>query len=167
MRKIALIALSLVVLLTGLVLALPSLLNTTQLRAQVEAELQRGLGRKVTFKDLDLGFLPPRVSLTEVAVAEGVGFPQQPFARTREFALRVALVPLFSGNVDVQSIEAKQPAIELIRNPDGVWNYASLGGAQSAGDGDTLKVGLVRITSGTVAITDHLNKRPPGRVPQH
>jgi len=41
-----------------------------------------------------------------------------------------------------------------------VWNYASLGGAQSAGDGDTLKVGLVRITSGTVAITDHLNKRP-------
>ena len=153
MRKLAILAVGAAAMLAAVAFGLPPLLNTPALRARVQAEVEKSLGRKVTFAAMDLRALPPTVTLSNVVVAD--------LARAREFSLRLALWPLLlRRSVQVDSLSVAQPAIELVRDSQGAWNYASLGGASSARDGSPpLVISRLSIDDGQVGITDHLEKR--------
>ncbi len=155
MRKLAIAAAGFAILAAALVFGLPALLNTPAFRAQVQSEIEKKLGRKVTFDSLDLRILPPSIALANTAIADAPGFPAAPFARAERFALRVGLAALLQGKADVRSISVSNPAIELIRNADGVWNYTNLGASSGSSDGsEPLKIALLEIEDGSVGITD-------------
>ena len=42
------------------------------------------------------------------------------------------LFPLLSKNIEIDSLELKRPAIELIRNAQGVWNFSTIASAPAA-----------------------------------
>src|SRR5439155_604088 len=48
------------------------------------------------------------------------------FAEAKELYVTAALMPLLHSDVQIKSVELRQPKIELIRNAEGVWNFSSL-----------------------------------------
>ncbi len=70
----------------------------------------------------------------------------------------------------MNSIELVNPVVELIRDPQGVWNFASLGNSgpatapqKKAGESD-MQIGELKLTDGTVAVTDNQRLAPAGEV---
>ena len=99
-----------------------------------------------------------------------------------------ALWPLLHKDVQISSLELKQPKIELVRNAQGMWNYASLGRSsqpaapaqipvqpapqqpstqpsgqttgQTGSSSQAFSLQDLKITDGQMALTDYQKKQP-------
>ena len=87
---------------------------------------------------MHLSIVPFGVRVENVAIAEDAGFPTgRPFAQANELYVSLRLLPLLRGQVEVRAFELRQPAIELVHNADGAWNFATLGGSGSRPTADS------------------------------
>src|SRR6516162_5052875 len=128
MRKLAIIVVSLVVVVAVLVLALPYLIDVNQYRGQIQEQLQQRLNRPVQLGAMSLGIFPLRVEVHDVVIGDNPSFGSKvPFAQVGQLNVSVALLPLLSKNIQVDSLELNGVKIEIIRNAQGVWNFATLG----------------------------------------
>jgi AsmA protein len=173
MRKIKIlagVAIALIVVVLG---ALWLLLDVNRYRPQIQTKVEEQLQRKVTLGNMKLGFFPVRFTVQDVTIAEDPSFTSSfPFTQAKQLDIRVSLLPLLSGNVQVNSIDLQEPSVELIRNGNGVWNFASLakGTAPSApspapdttpGKPSTgFSLGRLSIRGGKIAMTDLLKNQP-------
>ena len=133
MRKLVIAIVVVVVLVVGLMLALPHLIDVNQYRGQIQAELQKRLNRPVQLGQMSLGVFPLRVEVNNVTIGEDPSFGSNvPFAQVEQLNVSVKLLPLLSKNIEVESLELKQAKIELIRNPQGAWNFSTAGNAPAA-----------------------------------
>jgi AsmA protein len=65
-----------------------------------------------------------------LAIADDAKFnDSKPFVQARELDVSVKLLPLLSKSVEIDSLNLTRPSVELIKNREGVWNFASLGGS--------------------------------------
>jgi uncharacterized protein involved in outer membrane biogenesis len=137
MRKVIIVVAVVVVLALVAVFALPAMLDVNQYRGRIQAELQQKLHRDVTLGDMSFN-------------------TGRPFAIAQELAVRVELAPLLHHDVHVDSLELERPQVELVRNAQGVWNFASLQSGQPAqsGNSGSLSLAQLSITDGQVAIAD-------------
>ncbi len=128
MRKLAIAALVLVVVMVAAVLIVPHIIDINQYHAQIQEQLQKRLGRPVTLGEMSLGLFPPSFQVQNAVIAEDPGFhSSQPFARVEKLSVSVNLLPLLHKQVEVNSLELNRPYIELIRDAQGAWNFATLG----------------------------------------
>ncbi len=133
MKKV-LIGLAIVVVVVVAALAIiPHFLDLNSYRTQIQAKLQQALGRPVDFKDISASFLPPSVKVSNVSVGEDPRFGPGPFATVQQLDVSVKLLPLLSKDVEIQSLTLERPQIQVVRNKQGEWNYASLGKTQTPG----------------------------------
>ena len=133
MKKLGIALAVLVVLFLVVIFAVPALVDVNSYRGRIQSELQSRLGRPVTLGQLHLSLLPLSFRADNAAVGEDPSFQsQRPFAQASELSVSVALWPLLHKDVQVKSLELGQPKIELIRNPAGTWNFASLGQSPAA-----------------------------------
>lgn len=171
MRKLA-IALAVVV---GLLAIAAGVIYYTfdpqRMRGVISLRLEATLGRKVTLGDLKLGLFPPSLYVSNAQIAEALGFSDPVFSSAKTFQLRVRLIPLVRGRVEVPSIEMDQPVIHLVKNPRGEWNFATLGetGAATSGakpspaEGELqrpLQIEDFELRDGTVTVDDLQKKTP-------
>jgi uncharacterized protein involved in outer membrane biogenesis len=132
MRKLAGVLIAIVVVVVILLFALPSLINVNQYHDKIQAELQQKLHRQVRLGSMKLKLLPFSIRVSDVTIGEDSKFNTgRPFATTQELAVSVKLLPLLRHEVQVNSVELVDPKIELVRNGQGVWNFASLQGEQT------------------------------------
>jgi hypothetical protein len=133
-------------------------------RGVIETQMAERLQRKVTLGRMAIGLLPLRFRVADAVIADDPLFQNpQPFVRADSVEVRVSLAQLFRGNVEILSVEMKRPAVELVRNKQGVWNFASLGpppNKESADAADSaspasVALNLLTIADGQIAITDH------------
>ena len=188
MRKPAIIIGIIIAVLIGILLVAPVFINVNQYRPQIQSELQQKLGRKVTLGDLHLRLLTPRVRVDNFSISDDPRFSTGPFAQARELDVSIALLPLITGKVEVNSLTLEQPNIQLVRNAQGVWNFSTIGqppagapgtppqqpapqpkpapapGTAQNGGGFELK--NLQISDGQIAITDY-QKRQPRAVYDH
>src|SRR5216683_289469 len=128
MRKLAIAALVLVVLLVAAILIVPHVIDINQYHSQIQEQLQKRLGRPVTLGEMSLGLLPPSFQVKNAVIAEDPRFKSsQPFANVEKLAVSVKLLPLLHKQVEISSLELDHPHIELIRDAQGTWNFATLG----------------------------------------
>jgi uncharacterized protein involved in outer membrane biogenesis len=185
MRKLAIIVVVLVVIAVVAILALPHLIDINQYRGQTQAQLQKSLNRPVQLGEMSLGIFPLRVEVKDVTIGDDPSFDSKvPFAQVGELDVSIALLPLLSKNIEVDSLELKQAKIELIHNARDVWNFSTAGSsaaappaqptppsqpqqaakqppaqaAPSASGGFTLN--KLRMTDGQVAVTDYQKHQP-------
>jgi AsmA protein len=127
MRKakiIIAVAVALVVVAIG---AIWLLVDVNRYRPEIQAKLEEQLHRKVTLGKMSLGLFPVRFTVQDVVIAEDPAFTSKlPFTQAKQLDVRVSLLPLISGKVQVNSIDLQEPSVELIRNNQGIWNFASL-----------------------------------------
>jgi AsmA protein len=77
---------------------------------------------------MDLSMFPPSLVVQNATIAEDPRFASaRPFATTDKLAISVKFWPLLRKELDVKSLELVRPHIELLRNAQGVWNFATLG----------------------------------------
>ena len=127
MRKLKIILGIVGAVLVLLVLGVWLFVDVNKFQPQIQAKLEQQLHRKVTLGKMSLGLLPVRFTVKDVVIAEDPAFKSSfPFTQARELDVRVRLLPLLGGSVQVASIDLQEPSVELIRDKKGVWNFTSL-----------------------------------------
>ena len=126
--KILIGLLVLVVLLVGTVLSLPFLVDLNKYQDQYKPIIEEALNRKVELKDIRLTIWP-RIGATVAgfAVMDDPSFGSGPFASLSSLDVGVKLMPLLSGQVEVEEVTLHNPVITAIKNQKGVLNVSTIG----------------------------------------
>jgi AsmA protein len=128
MRKLGIAVLIVLVLIVVAALAVPYLIDVNRYRGRIQTELEQRLNRPVSLGEMRLSLLPLAFRVKNPVIAEGKNFGSgKPFAQADELGVSAQLLPLLRRQLEINSLELKRPRIELIRNRQGVWNFASLG----------------------------------------
>lgn len=131
MRKIALIVGVFVLVIIVAVLIFTATFNVNQYESQIQSELQNQLGRQVSLGNMHLGIFPLRFEVESISVADDPRFNvHKPFVQAQRLDVSMKLLPLLHREVGVDSLVLQRPSVDLIKNKQGVWNFASLGKAQ-------------------------------------
>ena len=138
----------------GALVLLPSLANVEQFRGVLRAEMQKQLAREVEFTGMHLKLWPLSIALDQLSIAEAPDFPTgRPFVKAREIRVRVNLMALLGKNVHVEEFEIVEPALELVRDGER-WNYLTLGRSSSSDQPAPVRLKLLDVTGGTLAISE-------------
>jgi AsmA protein len=185
MRKIAIIVGIVVAVIVIAVGVLFASFNPNDYRGTIQTKLEQQLDRKVGLGDMSLGLFPLRFKVANLSIAEDPKFnSNSPFIQTQELSVSVKLLPLLSKSVEVDSLTLERPSVELIKNAQGIWNFASLGQqasptapahtaaakpspapatsapSSSASSEQQFSLGELAIKDGQIAITDLQDRRP-------
>jgi uncharacterized protein involved in outer membrane biogenesis len=165
-RTLGIVALAAVVILPlAAALIVPHVVDMNRYRKQVEAQLEKRLGRKVSMANMDLSLLPPSFRAENVVIAEDRHFNTgTPFATADKLKVNVRFWPLLRGRVEMKSLELDRPRIELVKDAQGVWNFSSLGqqaktsARQPAASGQ-VELDHLLMTDGQVGISDQQQRK--------
>jgi uncharacterized protein involved in outer membrane biogenesis len=117
----------LVILLVIAALAVPRFLDVNRYRSQIEAKLGDQLGRDVLLGPMKLSLIPLAFRVENAVIAEDSNFTTgRPFARVQELFVSPELLPLLRHEIQIKSLQFDHPAVELVKNERGMWNFASL-----------------------------------------
>jgi uncharacterized protein involved in outer membrane biogenesis len=131
MRKIV-IALVILVILSGVVAL--ALMNLSGLidrnKDYLLAQAEQTLGRKVTVEKIGVTLWGGiGVRLSNFALVDDPAFSQENFLQAADLQVNVEFLPLFWKELRVTRLILHQPAITIIRDKQGRFNFASLGAA--------------------------------------
>ncbi|OYD81064.1 AsmA family protein [Azospirillum brasilense] len=165
MKRFLIAALILVGLLVAAVLVVPSVVDWNAYKAQIAERVSAATGREVELRgDIGLSLLPaPALTVRDARLANAPGGSEQDMARLKELDVRVALGPLLSGHIQVQSIRLIDPTFLFETLPDGRFNWDLSGAGRSTGtdrsaSGDGLASAVsfdqVTVQNGTVQYRD-------------
>ena len=173
LRVSAWLALGIVLLAGGALVALQVAIGRGALNTQADAALERALGREVTQSGFSLRLgLRPRIAMADATIANLPGGSRPDFARIGRLEVTLALLPLLSGRVEVDSILLADAEITLERDAEGRGNWVFGTGGESGSAGG-LSIPTVEIRSsrillpgGPVAVVDipslDLSRDEPG-----
>jgi len=136
-------------------IALPLLINADSFRPRVESQLQASLGRKVEIGHLSLSLFSGGVSAEKLDIADDPAFSRSPFLSAKSLDVGVDLSALiFSRELKVNSLTVNKPAVSLIHNAAGKWNFSSLGSQNSkqSSSGGGLTVQKLEIKDATLSV---------------
>ncbi len=161
-----------VALLIVVAIAVPLLVNVNDFRPRIESDLSATLGRPVKVGNLSLSIFSGSVGADQLSIADDAKFSSAPFIQAKSLQVGVELRPLiFSKQLNVTKIVIDHPEISLLRGPDGVWNFSSLGNesAQSAkaaekeapGAPANVNVAVLKLSDGTVTLGSTTDKQKP------
>ena len=180
MRKVGIVVGIIVAVIVIAVVVVLAVFNPNDYKATIQTKLEQQLNRKVSLGDMSLGILPLRFKVANLSIADDPKFSNDPFIQTQLLSVSVKLLPLLSKSVEVDSLSLERPNVNLIRNAQGVWNFASLGQtsappsttpspstapakpapSSSSSSEQGFSLGELAINDGQVAITDLQDKRP-------
>lgn len=125
---------ALLLLIVVVALALPFIVDPNDFKPRIEAAVEEASGRELEIAgDIDLSVFPwLGVQLGAVRLGNADGFGEAPFATVEGVQVRVKLLPLLTGNIEVGRIVVQQPYVRLERRADGTTNWDDLAGEQPA-----------------------------------
>ena len=166
MRKIA-IVIGIVVVVTVLAVGIfVATFNPNNYRGTLQTKLEQQLDRKVALGNMELGLFPLRFRVYNLSIADDPKFGTRAFVQTQELSVSVKLLPLLSKSVQIDSLALERPSVELIKNAQGMWNFASIGQktpatpSSSSSSSQQFSLGELAINDGLVAITDLQDRKP-------
>jgi AsmA protein len=159
---ISLLAAIVVLLLLAVMLA-PLFIHVEVYRPKLEIQLSQSLGRKVTLGELSFSVLSASVVAHNVSIADDPVFSSRPFLQAQSLHIGVELVPLLlHRRLIVTRFVADSPAINLVRNAQGTWNFSDLGRNAASRPQNTNPEGVlpnstvaaVKVVNGTVTVSN-------------
>ena len=108
-------------------LVLPPLVNINRYHRRIADTIGRSIGRPVHLSSVKLHLLPrPGFEISDFAIEEGPGFGAEPILRCATVNASIRLISLWRGRLEIARISFDQPSLNLVRDPQGQWNFASL-----------------------------------------
>jgi len=97
-----------------------------KVRGWAEQTASQALGRTVTIQKIRI-HLWYGILLDGVTVSEDARYGQKPFLEIEQISGQVLILPLFNKKqIVIPSLRIVRPAIQLIQDPNGLWNMQSL-----------------------------------------
>jgi AsmA protein len=126
--KIVIGLLIVVILMVGGILALPFLIDLNKYQDQYKPLIEDALNRTVQLQDIRLTIWPRiGAKVAGFVVLDDPAFGSSPFASLTSLDIRVKLIPLLSGKMEVEEIALRNPVITVIKNKNGVLNVSTIG----------------------------------------
>jgi AsmA family len=102
-------------------------INAAAFGTQIQRALQSVLGRKVQIGKVHFTILSgPGFLLEDVSIAEDPRFGLEPFAFVEALNVRVRPDKLLLGRIQISSLQLDRPSLNLVKQPDGTWNFLEL-----------------------------------------
>ena len=100
--------------------------GVSRLKARIANSISRAVARPADIGAVHLRFLPPGFDLQNLVIYEDPAFGAEPMLRAPEVMAVVRLSSLVRGRLDISRLELTEPSLNLVRRPDGRWNWAAL-----------------------------------------
>ena len=101
--------------------------GVSQLRQRISASIGSALGRRVSLDNVRVHVLPrPGFDLEGLVIYDDPAFGAEPMVRAQEVSAAIRFRSLFRGRLEIATLSANEPSINLVRNDQGRWNLASL-----------------------------------------
>jgi len=98
-----------------------------QLRSRIAGSIGKALDRRVALDNVRLHFLPrPSFDLEGLVIYDDPAFSAEPMIRAQEVSAAIRFRSLLGGRLEIATLSATEPSINLVRNNEGRWNLASL-----------------------------------------
>jgi uncharacterized protein involved in outer membrane biogenesis len=100
-------------------------------REYLLARAAEATGRKISAGDIELtlwGGVGLRID--DLAIADDARFSTGDFVRARAAQVHLKLLPLFRKKFEIKNVVLRDPAITIIRNAAGAFNFDSIGGGE-------------------------------------
>ena len=98
-----------------------------QLRNRIATSIGSALGRRVALDNVRLRVLPrPGFDLEGLVIYDDPAFSAEPMIRAQEVSAAIRFRSLLRGRLEIATLSANEPSINLVRNEQGRWNLASL-----------------------------------------
>jgi uncharacterized protein involved in outer membrane biogenesis len=148
-------------------MALPRLVNWNDYRDELSRRVGEAAGRAVVFDgDLGLQLLPaPALTAADVRVKAPAGFSRADMATLKRLEVRIALWPLLTGRIQVESIVAVAPHMTVETDAAGRVNWRAAAGETPAGGAalgerigplaQALSFDQIVLENGRLEIVDH------------
>lgn len=137
MRKVGIVILVIIVILVVAVAIFAATFDVNRYHGVIQSQLEEHLGRQVSLGNMSLGIFPPRFRVQNLSIADDPNFSKtKPFVEAQELDVSVKLLPLLHKAVEIDTLSLERPSVELIKNPQGQWNFSTIGkqeGASPAG----------------------------------
>ena len=116
-----------VLVVVGLLVVLPPLVNVSRYQRRIAASISASLGRPVHMDSVALNVLPmPGFTLTNFVVDEDPGFGAEPVIRADSVRVTLRMRSLWHRRVEFSRIALDSPSVNLVRRSDGRWNIQSI-----------------------------------------
>ena len=128
MKKLLLIVLGVLVFLAAAIVVVPPFINLGAYKARYLPLVEEALGRKVDVGEIRLRIVPePALRLSGLKVADDPAFSKEPFFAAEQISLRLKLRPLLRGHFQVEEFILEKPLVNLVKKPDGTFNFSDMG----------------------------------------
>lgn len=98
-----------------------------RLRNRISNSIGSALGRRVSIDNVHFHLLPrPGFALEGLVVYDDPEFSAEPVIRAQEVSAAIRFRSLLRGRLEMATLSATEPSINLVRNNEGRWNLASL-----------------------------------------
>ncbi len=98
-----------------------------KLRLRIAGSIGSALGRRVVIDNVSLHFLPrPGFDLEGLVIYDDPAFSAEPMIRAQEVSAAIRFRSLLRGRLEIATLSANEPSVNLVRNDDGRWNLATL-----------------------------------------
>jgi hypothetical protein len=98
-----------------------------ELRNRIAGSIGSALGRQVALDNVRLRVLPqPGFDLEGLVIYDDPDFSAEPMIRAQEVSAVIRLRSLLRGRLEIATLSATEPSINLVRNSAGRWNLATL-----------------------------------------
>ncbi len=98
-----------------------------KLRNRIATSIGSALGRRVALDNVRLHLLPrPGFDLEGLVIYDDPAFSAEPMIRAQEVSAAIRFRSLLRGRLEIATLSATEPSINLVRSNEGRWNLASL-----------------------------------------
>lgn len=120
-------------LLLGVLLALPFLIDLNRFQDQYRPLIETALNRRVQLQDIRLTIWPRLgIRVVGVTIQDDPVFSAGSFVSLTSLDVGVKILPLLSRRVEVDSITLRGPVVTIITDKNGVMNVSTIGAPPSA-----------------------------------
>lgn len=98
-----------------------------RLRNRIATSIGSALGRRVALDNVRFHLLPrPGFDLEGLVIYDDPAFSAEPMIRAQDVSAAIRFRSLLRGRLEIATLSASDPSINLVRNNQGRWNLASL-----------------------------------------
>ena len=98
-----------------------------RLRNRIATSIGSALGRRVALDNVRFHLLPrPGFDLEGLVIYDDPAFSAEPMIRAQDVSAAIRFRSLLRGRLEIATLSATEPSINLVRNNEGRWNLASL-----------------------------------------
>ena len=133
LRKAAWIAAGGTFLLLLAILITPQFIDLGYFKRTYLPLIEESLNRRLDVGEVRLRLVPtPSIQLSQLKIYDNAPFVEHVFFSAEQVRLRVKFLPLLRGQFDVTELILDRPAFNVVKQPDGTFNYADIADKKSS-----------------------------------